>query len=132
MQINKAAEEKKVVFIIPGYSAHPTGENGGTSMVSEKMRKILTDNLRLGNLQFVEIYWNGLSKETARNNKVSKSLNSFKVWENAQASAGFAALELRRILKGLNAKDIFLINHSHGAAVATNALFPTFCFQSQV
>ena len=123
-RINEASLGKKLVFIVHGYNSHPTlGADGGSSSFYDNTRKILTASQGAKNIQFVEIYWNGLSKEGGGSNVISKLLNSSRIWKNAQASAGFAAIELRRIFSGLKVQDVFIITHSHGAAVVTNALF---------
>lgn len=111
-KINTVSADKKLVFLIHGYNN--TGETASTAL--EKLRVAILKKYPQEKFQFVEIYWDGLTK---RNNP----LNSGRIWDNAQYSSARAGLELRRILNSIEKTESYVITHSHGASVITEALF---------
>lgn len=110
--INKSCNGKKLVFLIHGYN-----NNGEKASVSFSRLRVAVTKLRPDiNFQFVEIYWDGM-------NNGDKMTNTLKIWDNAQYSAALAGLGLRRILNKVNCGHSYVITHSLGAAVITEALF---------
>lgn len=110
--IDSMAIGKKLVFLIHGYN------NDGTSaaMAFSRLELAMHKLRRADDMQFVEIYWDGLYRG-------KNMLNSAKIWNNAQYSASLAALGLRRVLNRLRSEQIYVVTHSQGAAVITEALF---------
>lgn len=111
-QITNKGKDKKVVFLIHGYNN--TGESA--SLALEKFRVSILRQFPEEKFLFVEIYWDGLTK---KNNK----FNSSRIWDNSQVSASYAGLGLRQLLGGLPKGHYYVMTHSHGAAVITEALF---------
>lgn len=126
--INRGAQGKIPVFIIHGFNEHPSKPDSVKSCFAEN--RITAEKLRTlmpgKNFHFVEVYWDGMAAQNGAG--VLKPFNSIKIWNNAQASATYAGLELRRILAKVNSPDIYVITHSHGAGVITTALFNTVKF----
>lgn len=119
--INSKGKEKKIVFLIHGFNKHPLLPIGKSSSdENQKMRQKLKEVYPAVNFLFVEIYWDGC---TQVNGQHSAALNSLKIWDNGQAASNYIGLELRRVLCGVNAKNIYVITHSLGASVITTALF---------
>lgn len=129
--INRSSKDKILVFIIHGFNAHPSKGDPSGSRNNQLTRDVLMDQFKNIQFQFVEIYWDGLSTDNGGQNVASKYLNAVKIWDNAQVSAGYAGLELRRILSELTNEKIYVVTHSHGAGVITNALFNVVKFPSK-
>lgn len=109
--IDKKSEGKTLVFLIHGYNN--TGESA-----SAAFRKLQTSIGAIRpnqKFQFVEIYWDGLTNG-------GNPFNTVKIWGYAQYNAAFVGLGLRRILNKLKSKHTYVITHSHGAGVITEAL----------
>lgn len=111
-EINEKSKGKKLVFFIHGYNN--TGESASVDL--EKLQVQILQKFPYEKFQFVEVYWDGLTKR--RN-----LFNSVKIWDNAQYSSAMAGLGLRRILGGIRNNENYVITHSHGASVITEALF---------
>lgn len=111
-EINTLSTGKKTVFLIHGYNN--TGESASTAL--EKLRVEVVKKFPQQKFQFVEVYWDGLTKRT-------NSFNSVTIWDNAQYSSSMAGLGLRRILNKIKNNENYVITHSHGAAVIIEALF---------
>ncbi len=128
--INRQATGKTLVFIIHGFNEHPSKPDDQKSCFAEN--RITGEKLQAQmpgkKFHFVEIYWDGMAAQNGAG--ILKPTNSIKIWNNAQASATYAGLELRRILTKMAAPDIYVITHSHGAGVITNALFNTVKFNA--
>ena len=110
--IDQAAKGKELVFLIHGYNN--TAETAFRSL--EQLRVAVAKRFPATHFQFVEIYWDGLHNE-------GRQINSFRIWDNAQYSAARVGLGLRRILSGIKHPYNYVITHSHGAGVITEALF---------
>lgn len=110
--ISGKSKGKKLVFLIHGYNN--TAEESSANY--EKARYEITQKLQTSNIQFVEIYWDGLTDN-------GSAINSTRIWDNAQVSAAFVGLGLRRVLSKLDSRDVYVLTHSHGAGVITEALF---------
>ena len=110
--INQAATDKELVFLIHGYNN--TAETAFRSL--EKLRVTVAKRFPATHFQFVEIYWDGLHNE-------GRWVNSLRIWDNAQYSAARVGLGLRRILSGIKHTHNYVVTHSHGAGVITEALF---------
>lgn len=110
--IDKASAGKTLVFLIHGYNN--TAEKAAKSFNS--LRAAVSKLKPQSRFQFVEVYWDGLHNG-------GKIGNTAKIWDNAQYSAARAGLGLRRILNSISSKHSFVITHSQGAAVITEALF---------
>ena len=124
--INRMGKGKEVVFLIHGYNAYPYLENDTANVAQQFqcLRNQITNRLTENDKKFlfVEIYWDGLTEEGTRNLGL-RWFNQKRIWKNAQSSASNAGLELRRILSRISKPKVFILSHSHGAAVATYALF---------
>lgn len=117
-KINNISDAKTLVFIIHGYNKHPLKPLDRSAFRQFKInRDSIQGHFRSKEFQFVEIYWDGLSQSNGSKFFLSRAFNSFKIWDNAQASALYASVELRRILSSINNDSIFVITHSHGAAL---------------
>jgi hypothetical protein len=110
--IDKASGTKTIVYLIHGYNNNAER----ASITFSRLRVALTQMKPEMNFQFVEVYWDGL-------NNGDKIFNTVKIWDNAQFSAARAGLGLRRILNKTKADHSYVITHSLGAAVITEALF---------
>ncbi|WP_348635068.1 alpha/beta hydrolase [Chryseobacterium sp. PvR013] len=110
--MNNLSNNKKLVFLIHGYNN--TGESA--SLALEKLRVEVIKKFPHEKFQFVEVYWDGLTKR-------DNPLNSTTIWNNAQYSSSMAGLGLRKILINIKNKENYVITHSHGASVITEALF---------
>ncbi|WP_367330706.1 alpha/beta hydrolase [Sphingobacterium multivorum] len=110
--IDRMAEFKKLVFFIHGYNNTPEAASEAFSEMEKKIVERYPDQKFL----MVELYWDGLQNK-------NKHQNSIKIWGNAQVSAAYAGMGLRNILNKLHTDSMYVITHSHGAAVITEALF---------
>ena len=111
-KINTLSNNKKLIFFIHGFNntaeeAYPNYQK----IKSEILKRYTKDEI-----QIVEIYWDGLLDK-------GKTVNAIKIWNNSQVAAAFVGLGLRRVLSKISAKKSYVITHSHGAAVITEALF---------
>lgn len=111
-EINRSSKSKKLVFLIHGFNN--TGESASAAL--ENLRVEIVKKFPQHKFRFVEVYWDGLTKRT-------NSLNTAVIWNNAQYSAAMAGLSLRRILSGIANDESYVLTHSLGAAVITEALF---------
>lgn len=110
--IDSMASDKKLVLLIHGYN----NDGKAASMVFSRLELAIHKLRPDDNIQFVEIYWDGMYKG-------KNIFNSAKIWNNAQYNASLVALGLRRILNRLRSEQIYVVTHSQGAAVITEALF---------
>lgn len=110
--IDKASGSKTIIYLIHGYNNNADR----ASIAFSRLRVAVTQLKPNMNFQFVEVYWDGL-------NNGDKIFNTVKIWNNAQFSAARAGLGLRRILNKTKAEHSYVITHSLGAAVITEALF---------
>ncbi len=110
--IDRLAMHKKLVFLIHGYNN--TAESA--SLAFSEMEKKIVERYPDQKILMVELYWDGLQDK-------NKDKNSIKIWDNAQVSAAYVGMGLRNILNKLQTDNIYVISHSHGAAVITEALF---------
>jgi hypothetical protein len=110
--IDRLAMHKKLVFLIHGYNN--TAESA--SLAFSEMEKKIVERYPDQKFLMVELYWDGLQDK-------NKDKNSIKIWDNAQVSAAYVGVGLRNILNKLQTDSIYVISHSHGAAVITEALF---------
>ena len=124
-RINTTAVQKTIVFLIHGCNEHPvlSPDHYNAAKGYQLTRDSLTAQFPAKHLLFVEIYWDGLSIENGSHFLPTLSLNTLKIWKNAQVGASYAGLELRRILSGLQNDTIHVITHGDGAGLITNALF---------
>lgn len=121
-KINSFKKDRELIFIIHGFNEYPLEARDSSSFNSNFVtRKKIRAEYLDKDFYFVEIYWDGLSQEGGP--KILNSLNSFKIWKYAQASATNAGMELRRILNKIKTEEFRVFTHSHGAAVITMALF---------
>lgn len=122
--INKNAIDRKLIFIIHGFNKHPLlPENGSSSYENLILRNEIQKEFPVDSFLFVEIYWDGCSQVNGTQTILESSYNTFKIWDNAQAASNYIGLELRRILYGISANNIYIVTHSLGASVITTALF---------
>lgn len=131
-QINEAnTVGTTLVFLVEGFNKHPVkggeqveegksyGKNSGYGEY-KAMRETISSRFPDRKFLFVEVYWDGMSKQ---NGRPLRLWNTVKIWDNAQVSACYAGLELRRILAGIEASKFYMFSHSQGAGVITTALF---------
>jgi hypothetical protein len=121
-EINRNANGKQIVFMIHGFNKHPLlPDSASSSHEFMQMRDTLKSKYSNTNFYFVEIYWDGCSWVNGK--KSREALNTFKIWNNAEAASNLVGLELRRILSKINHDTTWVITHSLGASVITCALF---------
>lgn len=129
-RINSMAYGKEVVFIIHGFNDHPTKGEVNSFAENKATRNLIAHKFDNKHFLFVEVYWDGMSKENGNKCLLVESANSFKIWNNSQVSATYAGLELRRIISHVKKDSLYAVTHSHGAGVITNALFNVVKFDS--
>ena len=117
-KINRESKNKNVLFFIHGYNNTACE----ASPNYEKLKREILKNYDKDLIQLVEVYWDGL-------HDAGIDVNSAKIWDNAQVSAAYVGLGLRRVLSKMNQKS-YVITHSHGAAVITESLFNVRRFDS--
>jgi hypothetical protein len=118
--ITHKGKGKKIIFLIHGYNSNPEKSFEIYNLLEDAIFKKLNKN----DFQIVEIYWDGLFKQ-------NNFLNGVKIWDNAQVSAMYAGLGLRRVLSKVDNPNSYVITHSHGAAVITEALFNVRRFKNE-
>lgn len=111
-KINQLSENRKLLFLIHGYNNTAVEAKSSYEYAQQIIKKKYPDE----SFQVVEVYWDGLHND-------GSSLNSWIIWNNAQAQASWCGLGLRRIMNQINQDTTYVLTHSHGAAVITETLF---------
>lgn len=112
-----ANEAESVTFIMVGYNNRYNGRNG-----SLKKLGVLRDKIELELINspkkktfIIELYWDGKA--------AILGADAVTIFDNSQANSYNVGIQLRLLLNQIMTKDIYLIAHSLGANVVTEALF---------
>jgi hypothetical protein len=109
----KSGEQLKITFLLVGY-------NNGQVSTNEKLNLLIAKIKELdggANHYFIKVFWDGTFDPDDKGLAKANNLRF------ANGTSYLVGEKLRRIIKAINAKDIYFITHSLGANVACQAMF---------